>query len=106
MSGADRPVTVSSAALDDAAQILRDKYDVLLDRITDRLLDMPAPGTAPWYAIFRDQLSADIYRQRRSLIREALAHRAQVTTAAGTRSIRRQRKTRRRDRDDAQLSIW
>jgi len=44
MSGAERAITVSTVALDDAAQMLRDKYDILLDRITARLLDMSSSG--------------------------------------------------------------
>ena len=108
MSGAERAITVSPAALDDAAQILRNKFDILLDRITDRLLHMPAPGTPQWYTIFRDQPSADAYRHRRTQIRAALAHRAQVNTAADVNvdPIRQQRRPRRRAVDEAQLSIW
>ena len=107
MSAADRAITVSAAALDDAAQLLRDKFDVLLDRVTDRLLDMPAPGTPQWYIIFRDRPSADTYRQRRTQVRAALAHRAQVNmTADDIGSIHSQRRPRRHTVDEAQLSIW
>ncbi len=109
MGGAEQSFAVSAAALDDAAHTLRDKYDVLLDRIADRLLGMPAPGTPQWYAIFRDKPSAEIYHQRRSEVRAALTHRAGVSvTEAGfpASPIRQQKRVTRRTVDEAQLSIW
>ena len=101
-------IAVSDAALDAAAQTLRDKFDILLDRITDRLLDMPRPGTPDWYAVFRDHSSTDTYRQQRRDVRATLAHRAGVDFAADIPVIpvRHRRRSTRRRVDDAQLSIW
>ena len=108
MIGAEHTFAVSASALDDAAQTLRDKCDVLLDRITDRLLGMPPPGSPEWHNIFRSHPTADAYRQRRTEVRAALAHRAGVNVAVGftVNPIHKRRPPTRRLTDEAQLSIW
>lgn len=51
----------------DAAQVVRDRLDVLLDRVTDTVLGLPTPGTAQWRRRFpgSDELTRAIRSSRR-----------------------------------------
>lgn len=64
--------------LDDLAQQLLEKLDVLLDRLTDRALASPRAGSAPWRSDWLDRTTdagRDLER-RRVLTRISLASRA------------------------------
>lgn len=64
--------------LDDLAQLLLEKLDVLLDRLTDRAMASPRAGSAPWRSDWLDRSSDDgrDLERRRVLTRIGLAHRA------------------------------
>ncbi|AMY56496.1 hypothetical protein A3L23_05198 (plasmid) [Rhodococcoides fascians D188] len=64
--------------LDDLAQLLLEKLDLLLDRLTDRVLASPRAGSDAWRSNWLDRNTADgrDLERRRVLIRIGLAHRA------------------------------
>ena len=79
----NEPVGVVPApdrVLDDLAEVLIDRLDQLLDRLTDRALAAPTPGSAVWESEWSDRDSA-IGRARaseRSRVRAELLRRAGV----------------------------
>ncbi|MDJ0362533.1 hypothetical protein [Rhodococcus sp. H29-C3] len=107
--------TVSDAAFAEAVEVLHDKVDVLLDRLTDSLLVVPPAGSSQWRTDFRGSRgtagSVD-----HGAVRAELARRAGVAdpasadrgdAAVAATSARPQRRTsRRRQHDPQQLSIF
>lgn len=70
--------TVPDRVLDDLAEMLVDRLDQLLDRLTDRALAAPTPGSAVWESEWSDRDSV-IGRARaveRSRVRAELVRRA------------------------------
>lgn len=67
-------LSAAAVAEAEAAQILQDRVDVLLDRLTDRILDAPAAGSARWLQDFREAPTPPHVRQQM---------RAAILTAAG-----------------------
>lgn len=71
-------ITVPERVLDECAHVLIDKIDLLLDRVTDRAVAAPTPGSAAWELEWSSRDTA-IGRPRiaeRSRVREELARRA------------------------------
>jgi hypothetical protein len=71
-------VPVPDRVLDDLAEVLLDRLDQLLDRLTDRALNAPTPGSRVWESEWNDRNSA-IGRARafeRSRVRAELVRRA------------------------------
>lgn len=71
---------VSERVLDELAQTLAEKLDVLLDRLTDRACTVPGAGTSAWREQWLDR-DSDTGRQqhaRRLYIRAVLASRAGI----------------------------
>lgn len=66
------------SSITDASELLRQKVDVLLERLADRVMSCPAPGSKAWYAHWR--ASADSPKDR-LLVRIAIAHHAQFDFA-------------------------
>jgi hypothetical protein len=62
---------VSNAAIADAAELLTQKADMLLERLADRVMAAPTPGSSAWYA--RRSTAADSVKER-LLVRIAIAH--------------------------------
>lgn len=103
------------AAITDAAQVLREKIDVLLDRLTDVVLGSPTPGTAQWRNLV--QGPGDLTRMargaRRADVRALIAAHAGVADSAGApqrhppaSAVSVPRRRRGRGADPAQLSIF
>lgn len=70
--------TVPERVLDECAHVLIDKIDRLLDRVTDRAVPAPTPGSAAWELEWSVRVTP-IGRTRmaeRSCVREELARRA------------------------------
>ena len=70
--------TVPERVLDELAQVVIDKIDQLLDRVTDRAVGAPTPGSAAWELEWSVR-DTEIGRARvaeRSRVREELARRA------------------------------
>lgn len=93
------PASVSAAAVTDAATVLQDRVDVLLDRLTDRVLSAPQPGTARWLTEFRRPSTSH---------RERQAVRSAILVAAGyaPSSIRVSAARRGTPGDPAQLAMF
>ncbi|HEY5852507.1 MAG TPA: hypothetical protein VIW24_00260 [Aldersonia sp.] len=64
----------------DAAEAIREKIDQWLDRVVDRILAAPAPGTAAWQRAWRDRATPTgrAAERRRLLTRIAVAQRAGI----------------------------
>ncbi len=102
------------AAIADAAHVLREKIDILLDRLTDVVLGPPTPGSAQWRNLF--QVSGDLTRMargmRRADVRALIAAHAGVADPAGApqhppaSAVPAPRRRRGRRADPAQLSIF
>ncbi|EKT80489.1 hypothetical protein WSS_A21983 [Rhodococcus opacus M213] len=69
---------VSSAAIADAAELLTQKADMLLERLADRVMAAPTPGSRAWYA--HRSAAADSVKER-LLVRIAIAHQAHFDLA-------------------------
>jgi hypothetical protein len=71
-------VAVPDRVLDAFAEILIDRIDQLLDRLTDRALAAPTPGSAVWESEWndRDTDSGRARARERSRIRTELVRRA------------------------------
>ncbi len=71
---------VSERVLDELAQTLAEKLDVLLDRLTDRALTVPDAGTSAWREqwLGRDSDTGRQHHARRLYIRAVLASRAGI----------------------------
>ncbi|MFF2113603.1 hypothetical protein [Rhodococcus koreensis] len=69
---------VSNAAITDAAELLTQKADMLLERLTDRVMATPTPGSRAWYA--HRSTAADSAKER-LLVRIAIAHQAHFDLA-------------------------
>lgn len=77
----------------DAAEILREQIDALLDRAAERILKTPTAGTAYWHAMWQNRGSSDgrVHLRRHLLTRIAVAghlgldaaHDIQAALAAG-----------------------
>ncbi len=93
------PTSVSAAAVTDAATVLQDRVDVLLDRLTDRVVSAPQPGSARWLTEFR---RPSISPRERQAVRSA------ILAAAGyaPSSIRASAGRRGTPRDPAQLAMF
>ena len=50
----DDGVEVHGTAVDDAVQVLHERLDVLLDRLTDTVLRAPSPGSDRWRTRLQD----------------------------------------------------
>ena len=68
---------VPNAAIADAAELLTQKADMLLERLTDRVMAAPTPGSKAWYA---HRNTADSVKER-LLVRIAIAHQAHFDLA-------------------------
>ncbi len=68
---------VSNAAIADAAELLTQKADMLLERLADRVMAAPTPGSRAWYA---RRNTADSVKER-LLVRIAIAHQAHFDLA-------------------------
>lgn len=90
--------TVPAAAVTEAAHVLQDRVDVLLDRLTDRVLGLPAPGSAHWMHEFRQP---SVSAHHRAHIRTAILTAAGFTTPGPRGGQRRPRRL-----DPAQLTIF
>ena len=109
---------VPEALLDELTEVLIDKIDVLLDRVTDRALAAPTAGSQAWRSQWLERGSDQGREQlaRRLYVRAVLAHRAGVglcgqgaptTPPNPPTSETRLRRPRRRPRvDAAQLSMF
>lgn len=108
---------VPEHVLDELAQTLTDRLDILLDRLTDRALAVPDAGTPAWQQqwLGRDSDSGRQQHARRLYIRAVLASRAGIglqDTAAPVRPqpaaapLPRARTARRRSVDSDQLAIF
>ncbi|OZE93550.1 hypothetical protein CH299_27685 [Rhodococcus sp. 14-2686-1-2] len=108
---------VPERVLDELAQTLAEKLDVLLDRLTDRALTVPDAGTPAWRQQWmgRDSDTGRQQHARRVYIRAVLASRAGIGLAEATAPIRpepastpppRARTARRRSVDSNQLAIF
>lgn len=93
------PPSVSAAAVTEAATVFQDRVDVLLDRLTDRVVNAPQPGTARWLTEFR---RPSITARERQAVRSA------ILAAAGyaPSSIRVAAVRRGRPGDPAQLAMF
>ncbi len=71
-------VTVPERVLDELAQVLIDRIDQLLDRVTDRAVGAPPPGSAAWELEWsaRDTAIGRARVAERSRVRAELARRA------------------------------
>ncbi|ELB90976.1 hypothetical protein Rwratislav_21598 [Rhodococcus wratislaviensis IFP 2016] len=69
---------VSSSAIADAAELLTQKADMLLERLADRVMATPAPGSRAWYA---HRSTAAGSEKERLLVRIAIAHQAHFDLA-------------------------
>ena len=103
------------AAIADAAHVLREKIDMLLDRLTDVVLGSPTPGTTQWRNLV--QGPGDLTRiargTRRADVRALIAAHAGVADPAGApqrhppaSAVPVPRRPRGRRADPAQLSIF
>lgn len=111
---------MSERVLDELAQTLAEKLDVLLDRLTDRALTVPDAGTSAWRQqwLGRDSDTGRQHHARRLYIRAVLASRAgiglQEVSIPPTQDpkpavtpTRRARPARRRvDHNDNQLAMF
>lgn len=70
--------TVPECVLDELAQVLIDRIDQLLDRVTDRAVAAPTPGSAAWELEWsaRDTAIGQARVAERSRVRDELARRA------------------------------
>ena len=70
--------TVPVCVLDDLAEVLIDRFDQLLDRVTDRAVGAPPPGSAAWELEWsvRDTEIGRARMAERLRVREELARRA------------------------------
>lgn len=68
---------VPNAAIADAAELLTQKADMLLERLADRVMVAPTPGSRAWYA---RRNTADSVKER-LLVRIAIAHQAHFDLA-------------------------
>ena len=75
--------TAHRALVEDAADLIREKLDVLLDRAVDKILGSPQPGSVAWRAAWRDRDTAAgrAAEHRRLLTRIAVAQRAGIDPA-------------------------
>ncbi|RRQ26169.1 hypothetical protein DK926_19415 [Rhodococcus sp. Eu-32] len=71
---------IPETVLDELAQTLTDKIDVLLDRLTDRALATPQAGSTAWKTQWQGRDSEDGRREhaRRLYVRAVLANRAGI----------------------------
>ncbi|KAF0957312.1 hypothetical protein MLGJGCBP_07708 [Rhodococcus sp. T7] len=69
---------VSRSAIADAAELLTQKADVLLERLADRVMASPAPGSKAWYALRNTSAASP---KARLLVRIAIAHQAHFDLA-------------------------
>lgn len=103
--------------LDELAQALAEKVDVLLDRLTDRALAAPAAGSTTWHHQWRERESSAGRAQHdlRLYIRRALAARTGIdldtlgspTTSGSHRAPKATRARRVKPRvDSEQLCIF
>lgn len=103
---------VPDVVLDDLAQTLAEKLDILLDRLTDRALSVPAAGTAAWRSHWagRDSAAGRDEHAYRLHLRAVLATRAGIhlapPTAPPSAPAPRARSPRRRSVDADQLCIF
>lgn len=108
---------VPEGVLDELAQTLAEKLDILLDRLTDRALTVPDAGTPAWRQQWmgRDSDTGRRQQARRLYIRAVLARRAGIGLQDATAPVLaepaatptpRARTARRRSVDTNQLAIF
>ncbi|WP_354563344.1 MULTISPECIES: hypothetical protein [unclassified Rhodococcus (in: high G+C Gram-positive bacteria)] len=80
MSFVELQAGVPKTVLDELAQTLLDKIDILLDRLTDRALAAPQAGSQAWRAQWADRGSRDgqQLQAQRMYIRAELSSRANI----------------------------
>lgn len=93
------PSSVSTAAVTEAATVLQDRVDVLLDRLADRVVSAPQPGTAQWLTEFR---RPSLSPQERRAVRSAILVAAGFTSP----SVRSAPRRRSRPVNPAQLPMF
>lgn len=99
------------AAIARAAEMVLEKLDLILDRVTDNVLGIPAPGTPQWRNMFHssDEITRVLHSARRTELRALIAARAGVSDPAAPTRPRRVSGTPKRHRvrcDPAQLSMF
>ncbi|OZC62828.1 hypothetical protein CH267_00275 [Rhodococcus sp. 06-621-2] len=109
---------VPERVLDELAQTLAEKLDILLDRLTDRALTVPDAGTPAWREqwLGRDSDTGRQQHARRLYIRAVLASRAGIgledtaravpPESAAPTPVPRARTARRPKIDTNQLAIF
>ncbi|OZE80105.1 hypothetical protein CH298_26385 [Rhodococcoides fascians] len=109
---------VPDRVLDDLAEVLVDRLDQLLDRLTDRALAAPTPGSAVWELEWSDRdspigraRSVERSRVRAELVRRAGAGLGMVDAAPPPlrrTQVAQPRRARpgRRHVDEAQLTFF
>lgn len=117
----DGVVVVPDHVLDELAEVLIDRLDQLLDRLTDRALAAPPPGSAVWESEWsvRDTEAGRARARERSRVRAELARRAGADLGMGASpppagpSVLKEPKARprrasigRRQVDEAQLAFF
>ncbi|OZC83880.1 hypothetical protein CH254_23600 [Rhodococcus sp. 06-412-2C] len=82
-------VGVPEQVLDELAQILVEKLDILLDRLTDRAFEVPDAGSAAWQAqwLNRDSDAGREQHARRLYVRAVIASRAGAGLRVLTESV-------------------
>lgn len=79
-------VPVSDRVLNELADILVDRIDQLLDRLTDRAMAAPTPGSRGWESEWneRDTLAGRARADEQARVRDELTRRAMVELGSET----------------------
>ena len=105
-SGGDPP----HAAIVDAADIVAEKIDVLLERAVDVVLDAPRAGSPQWRQAWesRDSESGRTAAAQRARVKAAIAELAGLRTEASPHAAPRPRRrdARASQTTSQQLAIW
>lgn len=82
---------VSQQAITEAAEVVAEKIDTLLERAADVLLGAPKPGSAQWHQAWaaRDTAAGRAALERRARMKIAIAETAGVTLCHGSDDLRR-----------------
>lgn len=110
---------VSDRMLDDLADVLLDRIDQLLDRLTDKAMAAPTPGSRRWESAWneRDTAAGRARADEQSRVRDELTRRAIVELSSKQSPLgtpgrhlppvtNRRAKTSRSRVDEAQLAFF